>query len=374
MDAQYKGKGWSPSVGKAIVRRRDGEPYWSSRETRRREWLGTRKRRHEDKVAEDDRIRKKARAVQIPAMLTPFTSHVVAHPSQYADAAFWWCPDVRPDVERQLPGAMAAQQLPRLIEWGKKHVCVTERRATRLLVEPAAEKRIRQCRQRGMCLCSKPTRHTFFTNWCQVMGKLLRAPPRDVASLRGPNEFRSAFSSGQLVVKTENTKYPSDAIWHHISFARLGPFRAVLLELVAASNPCPDGFQAASPRQPIVAQQHGAETRSAWKFVHVKHAFEFMRWQDTHMVTLWRLAKASWPPDGDAVLLLQPMIGSQRIVRGGTKQKIPESFPMDQPGEADEEEGCDDGDQSGEPAPREVSDHEDGSGDQHPAAERSEPL
>ena len=376
---QHKGKGtlWSPSVGKAIVRKRGGDPYWSSREARRREWLGTRKRRHENKVAEDGRARNKARVLQIPAMLTPFASHVVAHQSEHADAAFWWCPDVRPDVERQLPGAMAAQQSQRLIEWEKKHVCVMGRGAARLHVEPAAEKRIRQCRQRGVCLCSKPKRHAFLINWRRVMGKLLRKTPQDVASLRGPNEFRSAFSSGQLVVKTENSQDPSDARWHHISFARLGQFRAMLLELsivaMATEDPCQPGWQAASPSRRIVAQQHGAETRSAWRFAHDRHAFVFMRWGEEHVLTLWRLARASWPPDGEAVLLLQPMLGSRRVVWDGARQRIPKAFPIEQPGEEDEEEGGDDGDQSEESAPREVSDHEDGSGNQHPAAERPKP-
>ena len=131
--------------------------------------------------------------------------------------------------------------------------------------EGAESRRARICQRCGSCLCKRPSRKSFVTKWRLALSDLLRKPPRALATLRGPNEARVAFERGDLVVRTESLEIADDAAWHHVSFARLSPFRAVLLEM----TPCIDGEFAAGivGLTPACSGRTPGSADRQWRFV-----------------------------------------------------------------------------------------------------------
>ena len=118
------GKRWAPSIGRTLMRQRRQDPYWTSREDRRQQWIAARKRGREDRAHEDEAARQKARRLQPPRVLEPLSQGMVLYEGVRAKVGLWWCPDVRPDVSSMLPGAMATQQRGRLADWAHKHLCI----------------------------------------------------------------------------------------------------------------------------------------------------------------------------------------------------------------------------------------------------------
>ena len=69
---------------------------------------------------------------------------------------------------------------------------------------------------------------------------MLRKPSVTLAALRGPNEWRAAADSGQLVIRLEDLSRKGDAQWDFLAYVRHQPLRPVLLRMIEeASSPIP---------------------------------------------------------------------------------------------------------------------------------------
>jgi hypothetical protein len=100
----------------------------------------------------------------------------------------------------------------------------------------------RQCLSSGVCLCTGHNQQTltFLTAWREEVQKMLRKPNVTLAALRGPNEWRAAADSGQLVIRLEDLRRKGDAQWDFLAYVRHQPLRPALLRMTeVASSPIP---------------------------------------------------------------------------------------------------------------------------------------
>ena len=329
------GKRWASSIGRALMRFRRQDPYWSSRDDRRQQWLKDRKQGRDDRAHDDEEMRQKARRLELPPVLEELSQGTVLFEGVHAKVGLWWCPDVRPEVSSVLPCAMATQQRGRQADWAHRHLCIKASDVPALPRESTESGRDRICQRCGSCLCKKPLRKSFVAKWRLALSGLLRKPPRALATLRGPNEARVAFERGDLLVRTESLKNDDDVAWHHISFARFSPFRTVLLEM----TPCIDGELPTGIVRLTPARSSGA-TWSAdrpWRFVREHVALSCLDLGIRRRVSLCIVETVTWQFDVDCVIDARPILGSQRSFWNGSDEQVPqESIIDEEPGESDE--------------------------------------
>ena len=151
-----------------------------------------------------DRLRTFSRGDVCPAVLRPFAEDVVAHPAAHATMAFLWAPEVRPEIERRLPQAMQSRQIRRTVDWERRHDQVTNDQAMPVPGETPAAKRLRHCRERGICLCRSVWRphRLCLEMWRSSLAALLRKPTVTLRALRGESEARVAADSGQIIPRS----------------------------------------------------------------------------------------------------------------------------------------------------------------------------
>ena len=344
------GQKWTPSIGRALMRQRRQDPYWTSQEDRRQQWMAARKRGREDRAHEDEAARQKARRLKPPLVLEPLSQGTVLHEGVHAKVGLWWCPDVRPDVSLMLPGTMATQQRGRLADWAHKHLCIKPSDAPAMPQESAESRRARTCQRCGSCLCRRPLRKSFVTKWRSALTGLLRKPHRALATLRGPNEARVAFDSGNLLVRTESLENSEDVSWHHISFARLSPFRSVLLEM----TPCidgefPPGIVGLTPTRS--SPTPGSSDRP-WRFVREHVVLSCLDMGIRRRVSLCKVERVRWEFDVACVIHARPILGSQRSFWNGSDEQVPRESIIDEESGKSDEGNTTGGEDSDDAAPK----------------------
>ena len=171
-------------------------------------------------------------------MLRPFGEDVLAHPAAHATMAFMWAPEVRPEIERRLPKAMQSEQIRRQVDWERRHDQVTNDQAMPVPAETPAAKRVRHCRERGICLCRSVWRphRLCLEMWRSSLATLLRKPTVTLRALRGENEDRVAADAGQIIIKFSHTVTAACVGWGHLSYLRHKPLRPVFMRLTASSG------------------------------------------------------------------------------------------------------------------------------------------
>lgn len=261
--AGRRGK-YSASWARSVFRRRDQNPYWSSRDRRERAWRQSRKRKRDDAGSVDRLVQARVAEVPVPQVLSPFAQELVAHPAAHSQA-YWWCPDVRPELERRLPAAMARDKLRICTSWAAAHACILASQGQPVARESARDRQRRQCGAAGVCLCSGAAsrrRLAFLMSWRRAMTRALQKPTVSMLALRGPNERRAAADNGTLVVRLQNLATEADTLWYHVSFARYSPFRPVLLRLAELGGDVPGLAAGAVRLRPTYRPNSG--DRSCW--------------------------------------------------------------------------------------------------------------
>ena len=318
------GKRWVPSIGRALVHQRGRDPYWTSREDRRQQWLAARKRGRENRAHEDEAVRQKARRLTLPIILEPLSQGTALFEGVRARVGLWWCPDVRPEVSSMLPGTMATQQRVRLADWAHQHFCVKASDAPDLPRESAQTARDRICRRYGTCLCKQPLRKSFVDKWREALGGLLRKTHRSLATVRGPNEAREAFDRGDLLVRTESLENNDDVAWHHVSFASISPFRAVLLEMTPSMLGEPPTGNVYVYLTPTRGSRIAGSADRPWRFVREHVALSCLDLDIRRRVSLFRMEKVMWEFGAACVIHARPILGSQRQFWDGSDEQVPQ--------------------------------------------------
>ena len=115
---------WDLGQARRALEREDHQSYRPFKRRQLRCWRAVRKLRRGEASTRIKELRAFADAQVLPAMFEPFASALIAHPAHHADMAFWWDPDVRPDVLLALPESMAKERLHRTSSWERLHFCV----------------------------------------------------------------------------------------------------------------------------------------------------------------------------------------------------------------------------------------------------------
>ena len=328
-------KTWDLQVARARLRAMDASPFWSRKRLQLRDWRQARKRRRQDVDVANASFATCVSEMTLPHVLQPFAHCFVAHPARHADGAAWWCPDPRPQVLAQLPGAMAQQQLARLSEWWTSHRCTMKTDGVKVATETAAGRQRRQCRETAVCHCTGHSRNTlaFLLRFRQVMTRMLQKHSVTIEALRGPNTNRVAADRGDLVLLVQNEEHPTDCLWHHISYIRYQPFRPVLLSLSPLPDDAAQGLGGVIvPAGPVALLRPtytaGSRHRARWAFAFDCLAYKSLNLSCRYTVALHVITDVQ-RFDGDFLLVVRPCMGAVREIWAGKFANIPQSFPWE---------------------------------------------
>ena len=154
---QQRQKPWSPQEGREILRARLRDPYYVGHCRALTEWRAA-SRRQKSQAMLDSRClsaRALASRASLPlAALAPLAADFVPLPSQHAQLILAWMPDVRPAVLSEMPGVMYSDRGQVTADWAQDHQLVDETCSVAVRKESATDRRIRQCREACLCLCS----------------------------------------------------------------------------------------------------------------------------------------------------------------------------------------------------------------------------
>ena len=135
------------------MEREDQQSCRPDRARQLRAWRSVRNGQRDKAVSETAELKAFAKEQVLPAALEPFAHALTPRPAHHADCAFWWDPDVRPEVLSALPGCMATERLSRTSSWGRLHFCVDASGLPAVTRPLAAQAQQRVCWSNGVCLC-----------------------------------------------------------------------------------------------------------------------------------------------------------------------------------------------------------------------------
>ena len=225
---QKRQKPWSPQEGREILCAQDQAPYYVGHFRALTEWRAA-SRLQTSRAILDSRClsaRVLACRASLPlAALAPLAADFVPLPSQHAQLILAWMPDVRPAVQSEMPGVMYSARGQVTADWAQDHQLVDETCSVAVRKESATDRRIRQCREACLCLCSmhRNMAQRMLTSFNNVLHGML---PKRV--LGTPSELRDAADNAELFLRVNGN-------WYYLCFVRWGPtFRPVFLAMQEA--------------------------------------------------------------------------------------------------------------------------------------------
>ena len=114
---------------------------------------------------------------QVPEALASVASDFIPHLLQHNSLGLLWVPsDIRDDVHKALPKAMASESLRRTSAWVNDHIVLDQSAALPVRPESRSQKRRRGCYEAGSCVCHKQgaLRHAFCDRWHRALERALR--------------------------------------------------------------------------------------------------------------------------------------------------------------------------------------------------------
>ena len=198
---------WSPQEGREILRARDQDPYYVGRSRALTEWRAA-SRLQTSRAPLGWRClsaRVLASRASLPlAALAPLAADVVPLPSQHAQLILAWMPDVRPAVQSEMPGVMYSARGQVTADWAQDHQLVDETGSVAVRKESATDRRIRQCREACLCLCSmhRKMAQRMLESFNKVLHGML---PKRV--LGTPSELRDAADKAELFLRVNGNRW-----------------------------------------------------------------------------------------------------------------------------------------------------------------------
>ena len=346
--ARRLGARWDLRRARRVLEREDQQSYRPYRRRQLRTWRLVRKGQRDKAVPQNAELKSFSDGQVLPATLQPFAHALIPHPAHYADCAFWWDPDVRPEVLAALPESMATERLSRTSSWGSLHFCVDDSRVPVVPRPLAMQTQQHACWSYGVCLCfgkKNRTRLAFLQAFRQHLQAMLRKPSTVIQALRGPNEMREAADAGRLILSIQEE---SRAVthYHHLSFARYKPLRPVLLRLEALQpNVGVDASELDARNQFLLrpARAPGGH----WSFSLDCSAYAWVDLQKQQLMRLWCIEDVITRQD-TLIIEARSFRRGDRLFWRGHAQKIPDKFPWEQPERQSRHDEEHEGDGSGD--------------------------